>query len=80
MVNIQKGDWVSAQWLEPYEAGLSGSGLKFAAQNKSVSGIVRHIRGDHPTHPTSIRLFVEPDGGGDEVLVAPSWVKAHKKA
>jgi len=77
---ITKGDWIQAEWLEPQEAGLSGSALKFAAEGKRVSGIVRHIRGDHPSNPTSIRLFVEPDGGGEQVLVAPSWVKAHKKA
>lgn len=78
-MHIEKGDWVSAEWLEPHEAGLSGSAIKFAAKTKTISGIVRHVRGDHPTRPTSIRLFVEPDGGGEQVLVAPSWVRECRK-
>lgn len=77
---IKKGDWVLAEWFEPNESCLSGSQLKFAVRHKYVNGIVRHIRGNHPTQPTSIRLFIEPDEGGEEVLVAPSWVKKWKRA
>jgi len=77
-VTLHKGDWIQAEWLEPNEGCLSGNQMKFSAETKQVSGIVRHVRGNHPTHPTSIRLFVEPDGGGDQVLVAPDWVKKHR--
>jgi hypothetical protein len=78
MIYVAKGDWVRAEWLETTSGCLSGSQLKVAARSRSVSGTVRHVRGDHPTHPTSVRLFVEPDGGGDLVLVNPTAVAEHR--
>lgn len=75
MIEIYKGDWVWARWMDVTNGGLSGSQVKFAATERIVTGIVKHIRGDHPTNPTSIRLFVEPDTGGPEVEVDPKYVR-----
>lgn len=73
---IYKGDWIWARWMDINTGGnVSGSQMKFAARERIVSGVVKHVRGDHPTNPTSIRLFVEPDGGGPEVIVDPKYVR-----
>lgn len=73
---VAKGDWIRAEWFKVGGSeGLSGSRLKVKAHRYEVRGVVKHIRGDHPIRPTSIRLFVEPDGGGDLVLVNPANVK-----
>lgn len=72
---ILKGDWIRAEWFQTLGSeGTTGSQMKVKAQQFRVQGVVKHIRGDHPTHPTSIRLYVEPDGGGEEVEVNPSSV------
>jgi len=39
---------------------LSGSQMKLAARSQTFEGIVRHVRGNHPTAPTSTALWVEP--------------------
>jgi hypothetical protein len=75
---LSKGDWVHAAWFEPTEACLSGSQLKTEAKLRHVHGTITHIRGNHPTEPTSVRIWVKPDDGSDEVIVHPEWIKAHK--
>ena len=79
MTVVTKGDWVRARWMQPYRASVAGAQPKFCARQHNVSGIVRHVRGDHPTNPTSVRLWVEPEGGGEEVLVDPDHVIEHNK-
>jgi hypothetical protein len=37
--------------------------LKFGADLQEVSGVVTHIRGDHPTSPTKVMLTVRQDDG-----------------
>jgi hypothetical protein len=49
---------------------------KVTGEWRDVIGTVRHIRGDHPVNPTTIGLWVEPDGGGDEVVVDTKHVIA----
>jgi hypothetical protein len=75
---IIKGDWVQAEWMTTHLTCLAGVQTKFGGTLMSVAGTVLHIRGDHPTNPTSIRLSVQPDEGGEEVLVSPAWVKVHR--
>lgn len=60
-----KGDRVRAQWFAAHPTCLAGVQLKFGATAKEVVGTVRHIRGDHPTHPTTIRVYLDPDGPYD---------------
>jgi hypothetical protein len=74
---IMKGDWVHAAWFEATDACLSGTQMKVEAKMREVRGTITHIRGNHPTEPTSIRIWVQPDEGGDEVVIEPQWIKAY---
>lgn len=60
-MNIVKGTRIKAQWGKATQASLAGMQMKVGVVGKSLSGIVRHIRGDHPTDPVTIKLYVEPD-------------------
>jgi len=75
---IVRGTRVHAQWLQVNDplSGLAGMQPKVGATMQEVVGVVMHIRGDHPTNPTTVRLWVQPDAGGDEVLVDPDHVVA----
>ena len=73
-VNIKKGCRIRAGWLQvDPAASLAGMQPKFAMTSKTVEGVVTHVRGDHPTHPTMIRIWVQPDEG-PEVIVKPEHV------
>lgn len=86
---FQKGDVVRAEWLETRPVALSGSRPKLGAREVSVSGTVRHIRGDHPTEPTTAIVFVDaedewdgptirPEGcscAAPHVALRPEWIK-----
>lgn len=74
---LSKGDWVHAAWFEPTDACLSGSQMKIGAWFCHVQGTITHIRGMGSALPTSVRIWVKPDDGGEEVIVHPEWVKAH---
>jgi hypothetical protein len=56
-----KGDRVRAQWFATHLTSLAGVQMKFGATIKDVVGTVRHIRGDHPIHPTEVRVYLDPD-------------------
>lgn len=71
---ITKGTRLRAQWLQATDACLSGSQMKVGAVSREVVGTVTHVRGDHPTAPKSIRIWVQPDDGGDEVVIEPKWI------
>ena len=76
---ITKGSFIKAVWFEANpSASIAGMQPKVGATMQVVVGTVRHIRGDHPTRPTSVRLWVEPEGGGDEVIVNPAHVVEHQ--
>lgn len=77
-VDIRRGTRLIARWLEAKTnppASLSGMQMKVSATERSVTGVVTRIRGDHPEKPTKIHLWVRPDDGGDEVEIEPSWIK-----
>lgn len=74
--NLIKGDRVHARWLQATNACLAGMQTKVGVVQREVIGVVTHIRGDHPTNPTTIRVWVKPDGGGDEVIVNPDHIVA----
>lgn len=78
---ITKGDRIVARWYAAHPASLAGAQTKTAATERVVEGVVRHVRGDHPTDPTSVRLFIETaDGercercGVNETIVDPEHV------
>lgn len=64
-----KGDRIRAQWLDAKLVALAGAQMKVGASGREVTGIVRHIRGDHPTNPTEVRVFIDPDGAWDGPVV-----------
>lgn len=71
---ITKGMRVRARWQETDVVALAGETMKFQVSGGDVTGVVMHIRGDHPTQPTSIRLWILPDEGGEEIIVKPEWI------
>lgn len=60
---ITKGMRVRARWFDAKLTCLSGVQMKFGATEHVVTGVVRHVRGDHPTNPTTVRIYVEADDG-----------------
>ena len=75
---IVKGTRIHARWFQVTDLipVLAGMQDKVTGEWRDVIGTVRHIRGDHPVNPTTIGLWVEPDGGGDEVVVDTKHVIA----
>ena len=73
-VNVTKGSRIRAEWfkakMDP-PACLAGMQLKFGATRFEVVGVVKHVRGDHPTNPTVIRFYVDPDHTWDGPTVTP---------
>ena len=72
---LKKGDRIRAQWFQATDACLAGMQPKVGATLIIVEGKVTHIRGDHPTNPIEIRVWVQPDEG-DEVIVDPKHIVA----
>jgi hypothetical protein len=58
---VTKGTRLRARWVEARTVSLAGVQPKVEGTPREVVGTVRHVRGDHPTAPTTIRLYVEPD-------------------
>jgi len=52
---------VSRLLLNDPPSALAGAQLKFGAKQQEFVGIVRHVRGDHPTQPTTVGFWVEPE-------------------
>lgn len=71
-VQMVKGMRVRAEWLEAKPEGtvsLAGVQTKVGAVQRIVEGVVTHIRGDKPTAPTTVGVWIQPDDGGPEVVV-----------
>ncbi len=49
---------------------LAGAQMKVGLDVTEFTGVVAHLRGDHPTAPTRIMLYVDPDepDGMDRVV------------
>lgn len=58
---VTKGDHITASWMRTNLTSLAGVQMKLEGQQVSVSGIVRHVRGNDPIAPTSIRIYIDPD-------------------
>lgn len=75
--DIKKGSRVRAHWYQAQTnppASLAGMQLKFGATERDIIGTIMHIWGDHPMNPTKYEIAIQPDEGGDEVVVRPSWI------
>ena len=60
---ITKGTHIRAQWFDAKLVSLAGMDMKTGATLRNVTGVVRHVRGDHPTAPTTVRIYIESDDG-----------------
>lgn len=60
---INKGMHIRARWLVAHPASLAGAQPKVAARECEAEGIVRHVRGDRPTDPKRVRIFIDAPGG-----------------
>lgn len=71
MTELRNGMRARAEWLEAAPLGshsLAGMQAKVSATSRVVEGIVTHIRGDSPTDPASVGVWLLTDEG-QEVLV-----------
>lgn len=73
---LMKGMKVVARWFQANDppSSLAGMNLKLAVTEHVVTGVVTHIRGDHPTAPTKVEVHIKPDDGSDEVRVKPESI------
>ncbi len=57
---------IVAQKMGTYS--LAGVQMKLAAREVELTGRIAHVRGDHPTAPTSIGVWIEPDDATAETI------------
>jgi hypothetical protein len=74
---IRKGTRIRAVWFEAQNppASLAGMQMKLGVNERDVTGVVTHIRGNHPVTPTRIEIHVRPDEGGPEVILKREWIR-----
>jgi len=62
-ITITKGTRIRADWFKANDppSSLAGMQVKFGATRFEVVGVVRHVRGDDPVNPKTIRFYVDPD-------------------
>lgn len=73
-VNITKGSRIRASWFQAQmnpPACLAGAQLKFGATRYEIVGVVKHVRGDDPVNPKTVRFYVDPDHEWTGPTVAP---------
>lgn len=77
LITLKKGSRVKARWFQANDppSSLAGMQMKLGVTEKLVEGVVTHIYGDHPTRPTKYEIIVQPDGGGPEVTIQPTWLQ-----
>jgi hypothetical protein len=62
-VNIVKGARIRVHSEVVYFPALAGMQPKIGLAVQGFVGTVRHLRGDHPTAPTEVRIYADPDDG-----------------
>lgn len=70
MTTIRRGDRIRFHAAPIGSFSLAGVQLKLTGEFVEHTGVVRHVRGDHPTAPMAVRLYVEPDDGSELDRVA----------
>ena len=60
---VDKGTRLRARWLQARTVALSGMQMKVEAAEVSVTGVVRHIRSDHPTELVNPTFFLDVEEG-----------------
>ncbi len=81
---ITKGDRIHVEWFQAQEFGtwsLAGFQEKTTGQFVSVIGTCVHFRGDHPTNPTKIRIYIDVEEGTlpDSVELVKPYGCTHEK-
>jgi hypothetical protein len=79
VTELRKGARVRAEWLEASPPGgwsLAGVQRKLPATRRVVEGVVTRIRGDHPTEPSSVGVWIMQDDGAEVVVDARHVVLA----
>lgn len=71
--HITKGTKIQVEFFASREVALSGMQMKTEAQLVNVIGTCVHFRGDHPTDPSEIEIFIDVTEG-----VVPDHVKLVK--
>lgn len=69
--NVVKGTRIRIRKYMVEPACLAGVQPKLGARSVDVVGVVRHLRGDHPTHPTAVKVFIDPEVPVDVPTVRP---------
>ena len=75
MTTIRKGDTIRARWIDAKPCCLTGQQMKLGATIVNVEGVVRHVRGNHLTEPTEIRLYIDADH--ELATVRPPGCRCH---
>lgn len=77
LFDIKKGSRVRAHWFQANNppSSLAGMQMKLGVTERHVIGTITHIWADSPWNPTQYEIAIQPDGGGEEVVVKPSWIK-----
>lgn len=78
-MTLVRGMRIVAELFEarpPGSASLAGMQTKTAATMRIVSGVVTHIRGDHPTRQTSVGVWIETEDGQEVVVDSRAIVSA----
>lgn len=75
--NLRKGSRVKAHWFQANDppSSLAGMQMKLGVTEKQVEGVVTHIRSDGAFKPHRVAVWVQPDGGGPEVIINPAWIR-----
>lgn len=60
---VAKGTRLRARWLQARPVSLAGMQMKVEAAEVSVTGVVRHIRTDHPTELVNPTFFLDVEEG-----------------
>lgn len=69
MTTLTKGMWVRAVVPHTQQVCLAGVQVKMGMRFEEVTGIVTEIRGDKPVNPTTVGVWIQPEGNQKEVAV-----------
>ena len=70
---LRKGDRIRARWFQASDACLAGMQPKTDALLTLLTGVVSHIRGDDPSNPQQIRVWIRLDDGR-EISIDPGHI------
>jgi hypothetical protein len=76
---VTKGTRIRAEWFKANNppSSLAGAQLKFGATKFEIVGVVKHVRGDDPSNPTTVRFYVDPDHEWDGPTVSLGCACGH---